>query len=195
VPLLVLLVGAGCAAKPRPERPPSAWCNVDVPSHASRLQLPPTQVVAGPAGAAVPRWLIVWATWCEPCEREWPRIDRARALLASHAVDARPTLLSIDNDAAAVTAYLRAHPTRAASAARILRSSSADDFAAWARELGLASAESGLPFHLLTAPDGRLTCIHAGPLLDEDIASVIRLLDAGGPLSSPAPREQEERGE
>jgi hypothetical protein len=177
LPLLALLSAGACAAKARSDRPPSAWCNVNVPAHASRLRLPPTEAgVSAPAGPTSLRWVVVWATWCEPCETEWPRIERARALLQSHAVDVRPTLLSIDTDAAVVVAYLRTHSTLAASAARMLRSSSADDFEAWARELGLSSAESGLPFHLLTSPDGRVTCIHAGPLLDEDISTVVHLL-------------------
>jgi hypothetical protein len=196
LPLLALLNDTGCAATARPERAPSAWCNVQVPAHASSLRLPPTEeVVPRSAGAALSRWVIVWATWCEPCEAEWPRIDRAHALLTSHAIEAGPTLLSIDTDAAVVAAYLRTHPTLAASAARVLRSSSADDFEAWARELGLAAAESGLPFHLLASPDSRLTCMHAGPMLDEDVANVVRLLASDGRLSSPAPREQEQRGE
>jgi thiol-disulfide isomerase/thioredoxin len=171
-----LVVLAAACARTAPVDRPQAWCNVESAARGHGLSLPPgDQVLAasGPTAAAPPGWVVVWASWCKPCEAEWPRIERALAALGQKGIAVRLTLLSIDTEADALAGYLRRHPGLRASGAAILRVRSADAFEAWARALGLSSAESGLPFHLLTASDGRVTCAHAGPLLDHDVAAMV----------------------
>jgi hypothetical protein len=149
-----------------------------VPATARRLQLPDAEEVSagteaeGAGRAGRPQWLVVWATWCKPCAEEWPRIARGRGLLRQRGIDVRLTLLSIDTEAGALDAYLRAHPALAATGGRVLRSRSPDGFDAWARHYALGAAGAGLPFHIFATAGGALSCVHAGPLSDRDVALI-----------------------
>ena len=89
----------------------------------------------------------------------------------------RLTLLSIDTEASALGAYLRAHPALAATGGRVFRSRSADGFDEWARRYALDVAVAGLPFHMLATPAGELSCVHAGPLSDREVALIPELLE------------------
>jgi thiol-disulfide isomerase/thioredoxin len=92
--LLIALLGASAAAAPAP------------PGFILREQARPLPEVAmeDPAGATLRLshfrgkviLLNLWATWCAPCRREMPTLDRLQALLGGPAFEV--VALSVDRD-------------------------------------------------------------------------------------------------
>ena len=78
-------------------------------AQAERRAFPALQFVDGEAKAVdLAQWrgkvvlLNVWATWCAPCRKEMPSLDRLQAQLADDGLEVVP--LSIDQGAAALAA-------------------------------------------------------------------------------------------
>lgn len=153
--------------------PPERWCDLEFAAGTgARLVLPPATparkpVVSLTAGRWV--WLNMWATWCKPCLREMPILLDWRDRLGQAGVALDVWFLSLDDDAAELAKLLAAHPEVAPAPS--LRVSSPGDFAKWAGTY-LFDAAAPIPVHVLTAPDGRIRCIHNGSINEADYANV-----------------------
>ena len=187
---VVCLLSMGCGARMRPQQPSEqAWCNRTVSTAASVGQMPPTESIGAQASCASQaeggEWIVVWASWCEPCRQELPRIGAALELLKRRGIAVKLTLVSIDTSPEALADFLRKQPSGGVHPACVVRVLSPDSLDAWARTVGLASSSSGLPFHLLASPAGSIVCMHAGELFDEDVRAIPSLLARLATASSP----------
>ena len=180
-PIVAAVVGSlsvGCGARMHPRQPPEpAWCNRAVPAGTSVGQLPATETIEAQDASRSTQnesgqWVVVWASWCEPCRQELPRIGAAVELLKRRGIAVNLTLLSIDTNPEKLADFLRERPFGAVQHGRVVRILAPDGFDAWAQTAGLVSSASGLPFHLLAAPNGAIGCVHSGELLDKDVAAL-----------------------
>jgi len=127
--------------------------------------------VPTPAASAGWRWVNVWATWCEPCIEEMPRLLAWRDKLAAGGRKVELAFVSIDESDDAVTAFRKLHPEIPAST-RIADPSTGS---AWFRELGLAGDPS-IPIHVFVSPAGRVRCVRASGVREQDFGVVEKLL-------------------
>lgn len=153
---------------------PAAFCDQQFAgTEAPAFEVPP---LAG--GAALPaapgggrwRWVNVWATWCKPCVDEIPRLVAWQAKLGTYALQ----LVSVDESDEDVTAYRRLHPDTPAS----VRLAKPDEQGAWFARLGL-DAGAPIPVHVFVDPEGRVRCVRAGGVREQDLAMVEALLARG----------------
>lgn len=133
---------------------------------APKLEVPPLVdgTLAAPAGKW--RWLNVWATWCKPCVEEIPRIVKWRDKLG---VDL--AFVSVDESADDLAAYRKLHPETPASP----RLAKPDGQGAWYAALGL-DAGAPIPIHVFVDPDGRVRCVRAGGVREQDFDAIAALL-------------------
>lgn len=142
-----------------------------VPSYAVRtLQGDTVRVGPGssdaPGGASGPVLLNVWATWCGPCKREFPELERIHQ--AHSAAGLRIVAVSIDrDDDDAVEAFAQEH----GATFTIGR-----DPAGTVQERFRAM---GVPESYLIAADGTLLWRHLGELQPNDPALAQALTEAG----------------
>ena len=130
---------------------------------------PPELAEPLPAAAAGKwRWVNLWATWCAPCVEEMPRLQ---GWAEEHDFVLQP--ISADMDAATVTRFRGSHPDFPESA----RMADPGAVADYLGTLGLPGA-GALPVQLLVDPQGKLRCIRAAGVSDEDEAHVRALLDS-----------------
>jgi hypothetical protein len=73
----------------------------------------------------------------------------------------------VDENLADVTAFRQRHP-EVPSSTRVAES------AAWFRELGLAG-EPPIPIHVFVSPAGKIRCVRAGGVREQDYAVVEKL--------------------
>ena len=157
---------------------PEAWCDLDVPAGASLLPLPANEEMRSSAHSAAPRqsrWVVVWASWCEPCRAELPRVEAVLDEAHRRGIELDVILLSIDADVSRLADFVRVGPAFL-QRARILRATSAESFDAWAKRFALESSSVSLPVHLLADRDGVVTCMHTGALQAGDVALPGKLL-------------------
>ena len=177
--LILSIVLPGCAAQTRGfSSRPEAWCDLDVPAGASLLPLPASEEIRSPAHSTAPRrsqWVVVWASWCEPCRAELPRVEAALDEAHRRGLELDVILLSIDADVRRLADFVRTGPTFL-QRARILRATSADSFDAWAKRFALEASSVSLPVHLLASRDGVVTCMHTGALQSGDVEVPSKLL-------------------
>jgi thiol-disulfide isomerase/thioredoxin len=153
VALAVLLwAGGGAAAPP--------FC-ASTPEPGARPDFAPLVKVGTPEAPQAPgawTWVNLWATWCEPCVDELPRLLRFQAALGGPSV-VRVVLISVDETAEAVRKHLAEAKLAGAwhapaGAARTTVS----------RSLGLDGGV--LPTQVLIDPQGKVVCVHEG-MVDE----------------------------
>jgi thiol-disulfide isomerase/thioredoxin len=171
--LVLSVLLPGCAQRPwAGSSRPQAWCDLDVPAGASLSPLPAVEEMRSPALATGPehrpQWLVVWASWCEPCRAELPRIEAAWDEAHRRGVDLDVVLLSVDADSGKLADFVRAGPAFL-QRVRIVRATSADNFDAWAKRFALESSSAALPIHLLAKADGAVTCMHTGALRADEL--------------------------
>lgn len=112
-------------------------------------------------------WVNVWATWCEPCVEELPRLAAWSELLGER-VTLR--LVSADTSEEAVEGYRAGHPDLPAS----LRLADPEAVAEWLTRLGVPGAS--LPVHIFVDPAGQVRCVRASSLADHDLPALRALL-------------------
>jgi len=130
------------------------------------------ELAAGPAPAAAStwRWVNVWATWCEPCVAEMPKLTAWRDQRAAAGQPIQLAFVSIDDADADVDAFRAAHPGSPPS----VRIAGADQRVAWLQRYGLS--DGAIPIHLFVSPTNRLRCAHAGEIRDKDFAAIERMI-------------------
>lgn len=117
------------------------------------------RMVIFPKAFAGQRVLVnVWATWCAPCRREMPELDRFSAEQAGNRI--RVVGIALD-DAAAVDAFLR--EVRVRYPVLIGRPGPAD------AGVRLGNPKSVLPYSVLIDVHGRLVKQRIGPFADGEI--------------------------
>jgi thiol-disulfide isomerase/thioredoxin len=158
-------------AQPRPASP-DAFCDVH-PAGGKAVAFHWPDLAAGstaPGAATTWRWVNVWATWCEPCVEEMPRLVAWRDKLAAAGVPVDLEFVSIDDDDKDVDAFRKAHPGTPAS----VRIASADKRASWLASLGLG--DGAVPVQLFVSPANQLRCARAGGILEKDYGVVAQVL-------------------
>jgi thiol-disulfide isomerase/thioredoxin len=129
--------------------------------------------LTGPPPATEPgawRWINVWATWCEPCVEELPRLSSWRARLARAGIAVDLVLVSADDSDEEIDSFRQAHPETPQSA----RLAHPERVAAWIASLGLTGAS--LPVHLFVDPAGKVRCVRASAVEETDHDAVQALL-------------------
>ncbi len=181
--IISLVVGAACgkdAVPPPPSRvegakttavkavDTAAFCDAQFAGDSGpALVVPPLAKGGALAPAKGWRWLNIWATWCKPCIEELPRIAKWRAKLPPFEL----SLVSVDDDDAAIAAFRQAHADTPESA----RLASPDKQTEWFKQLGL-DAGSPIPIHVFVTPSGHVRCARAGGVREQDFAAIERLL-------------------
>jgi thiol-disulfide isomerase/thioredoxin len=148
----------------------AGFCDVIHPAEkAPAFQLPAlaAPVPAPPAGW---RWLNVWATWCKPCIEEMPRLRQWRERLSSAARPVDLAFLSVDESDQVVASFRAAHPETPDSA----RIADTGALPAWMRSIGLDEG-APIPVHVFVDPAGRIRCVRAGGVA-EDQYSIVKEL-------------------
>jgi thiol-disulfide isomerase/thioredoxin len=124
-----------------------------------------------PGGVKTWRWVNVWATWCEPCIEEMPRLLAWRDKLAAAGKPIDLAFVSVDDDDAEVAGFRRAHPGVPPSTIRIV---SAEQRTAWLESYHLS--DGAIPIHMFVSPTNKLRCVRAGGIREKDYAVIDRLL-------------------
>lgn len=117
------------------------------------------------------RWINVWATWCQPCIEEMPRIAQWRDKLATPTRPLEVTFVSIDESDATVAEFRKSNPATPST----LRLAKPEQSAVWLGQLGLAG-EPPIPIHVFVDPKNRIRCVRAAAVRDTDFAAVQKLL-------------------
>ncbi len=97
------------------------------------------------------KFLVVnfWATWCEPCTREWPDLDLLATRL-SERDDIAVIAISVDQDASLVTPYIE-RMGLAETHVKILRAKATDAQKLWGSEK--------IPDTYFVTPEGELEAV------------------------------------
>lgn len=153
-----------------------AFCDVrtapDAVATARAFAWPPLSAATpAPAPATTWRWINVWATWCEPCIEEMPRIVGWKDRLARDGVPVDLVLLSADASDDVVTRWRAAH----AGTPESLRLSDPGQMSAFFQSVGLDAAPP-IPIHVFVDPQQRVRCARAGAINDDHYAAVAAIL-------------------
>jgi thiol-disulfide isomerase/thioredoxin len=187
--IVALLALGGCAEgdrAPQPSRVAAVeakgriataqeWCDRYYDAGNGPLTVLPPVVAARPGSALSPGlgkrwiWLNLWATWCAPCLREMPLIERWIVALHREEVPVDLWYLSVDESAGDLAAFFKANPEIAAQ--NSLRLSDGDALGAWLTGIGL-KAETAIPVNVLVGPSGKARCLRTGSISDSDYAVV-----------------------
>lgn len=154
------------AVAPRQTDPAARFCDVSAPAGEGRtLELPPLDGATPPTSGW--RWINVWATWCEPCVEEMPRIVQWRERLAADDAAIEPFFLSVDRTEGEVSAFHALHPD-APTGARIVDPDGLEGLVA---SLGL-DAGATIPIHALVDPQNHIRCVRTGSIAERDYTTV-----------------------
>jgi thiol-disulfide isomerase/thioredoxin len=149
----------------------SDLCDVLKPGpDAPSFSFPPLDGAAPPQGSSY-RWINLWATWCPPCIEELPLITRWRDELNKAGSRVELLLMSVDQEASAVTTFREKHPEVGGS----LHVSDVSQLQAWLPTIGLDSG-APLPIHVLVDPQGKVRCARTGALHESDFPLLKKLV-------------------
>lgn len=150
------------------------WCDAAFPpGHGPRFELPG----AAPArpGGRVPVlaadrwvWVNVWATWCAPCRREMPLVERFAGQL-KHDTKLDVWYVSIDESAADLARFLRDEADTAPGAS--VRLNTPGEFQPWLKHFWKDASEV-IPAQILVAPGGTVRCVRSGSIADGDFPTI-----------------------
>jgi thiol-disulfide isomerase/thioredoxin len=168
-------------APPKP-RPPRKLCEgqFDEPGRdLPRLQ-PSRAAAAGEKlpPAAIPTggrltWINLWAAWCVPCKEEMPRLRSFAARLAQAGQGMNLVFLSLDDDERQLETFLAAEPAGGMRSTYWLREGHERE--QWLAQAGLAK-DPQLPAHVLVDRRGKIRCVIAGAIEDDDFVQVRALV-------------------
>lgn len=161
---------------------PSArtWCDVYLaPGNGPKLTLPPaTAARIGSDPTAMPKdrwvWLNFWATWCGPCLREMPLIDRWAQSLRNQGAPLDLWYISVDENAAELGQFLATRPSTASGMSlRLLQPTALGD---WLAPFGLPR-DTAIPINVLLGPGGELRCVRTGSIAESDFSIIQGLVN------------------
>ena len=161
------------------DRTPESFCDKFYRAGAGPVfELPPALNLKTGKEARYPAikswtWLNVWATFCVPCRREMSALLTWKEQLARAGAPLELWFLSVDEEAELVRSYWKKNPELGALPSYL--AGDRDKLAAAIKPLGLTSLES-IPLHVLIAPDGKVRCVRAGALNDDDFGLVRQLV-------------------
>lgn len=183
---MALITSAACGSKtdapvsqpPKAELAPSVAapavapeiCDLYAPEDQALAFQWPELAGSAPVTASTWRWINVWATWCEPCVTEMPKLIAWRDQRAAAGKPIELSFVSIDDADADVDAFRAAHLGSPPS----VRIAGADQRTAWLQRYGLS--DGAIPIHLFVSPTNRLRCAHAGEIRDKDFAAIEHLV-------------------
>ena len=149
----------------------SDLCDVLKPGpDAPTFSFPPLDGAAPPQSSSY-RWINLWATWCPPCIEELPLITRWRDELNKAGSRVELLLMSVDQEASAITAFRDTHPEVGGS----LHVSDVSQLQTWLPTIGLDSG-APLPIHVLVDPQGKVRCARTGALHESDFPLLKKLV-------------------
>ncbi len=119
------------------------------------------------------RWVVGWATWCGPCLREMPLIEKWRGALAADGVDVEVTYVSVDEEKRKLSNFAERHPELDVH----LRVAEGG-LESWFHKFDLPP-ETLIPIHFMVDPKGRTRCVRSGSVGEDDYAAVRRILQGG----------------
>ena len=157
-----------------PEKPPdpSEFCDVHHPAGGPALELPELAEPVEPSPKGSWRWVNVWATWCKPCVEELPLLRKWVARLGEGGAPVDLVLLSVDETKEAVADFAKKHGSVSGTG----RLTDPEAIKPWLAKNGLDEG-APLPIHLLVDPAGKIRCLRAGAVSEDDyrhVAAVIR---------------------
>lgn len=190
--LLFMLLGCGQseskepAAKPRsrvvaakakeqaPVDPKEEFCDVAPKGGAAGAKLSyPKLANTGVEESAERVWLNVWASWCKPCVEELPLLKRWESRLSSEGVDVSLRFLSADETEDALQRFAKKHTEVRSS----LRVKEPDALPKWLVSIGLDEG-APLPIHVLTDVSGKVVCVRAGAVGEDDYPHIKKILSS-----------------
>jgi len=124
---------------------------------------------SAPAAGSTWRWVNVWATWCEPCIEEMPRLVAWHDKLVAAGKPVELAFVSVDDSDADIDAFRKAHPGLPPS----VRIVSAEKRTSWLASLGLG--DGAIPIQLFVSPTNRLRCVRAGGIREKDYGIIEKL--------------------
>ena len=122
---------------------------------------------AAPAPSGKRRWVNVWATWCQPCIEEMPRLVEWSDRLREDGADVEIVFVSADADAETVTRFRAEHENLPES----VRVADPAGIASWATTVGLDEGAT-LPMHVFADDRNRVRCARTGGVGDRDYEAV-----------------------
>ena len=149
-----------------PRFAPDQFCESWQADGGPTFSFPPLAGAGAPSPGPV-RWVNVWATWCEPCIEEFPRILDWKEKLSSTGHPTEVVFVSVDAADVDLAAFAKTHPQVADS----LRISDPEQLPNWLTSLGLP-ANAVLPIHLFVDAAGKLRCVRMGGVGAEDYPGV-----------------------
>ena len=150
---------------------PAEFCDVYYePSEAPDFAFPRLDSAAPELQADGWRWVNIWATWCDPCIEEMPRL-----VAWTNKLDpiAGLVLISADDRRQLVTEFRKEHPDTPTS----LRFQNPDTLPSWLSDFGMMGGS--LPVHIFVDPDGKTRCLRASGVSEEEYDAVAELVGAG----------------
>ena len=160
-------------AAPKPvTETPKQFCDVHrTGADAPEFSLPPLDSPP-PAPSKTWRWVNVWATWCKPCVEEIPLLLGWQKQLQKRGGDIELVLVSVDDSRETIDAFRKKH----GAIPDTLRTEDPEAVGPWLAGLGLDEG-APLPVHIFVAPSGKIRCLRAAAVDDNDFAAVAGLID------------------